>query len=212
MEFIIIAACVMGVSLFAVSLLFYFRLLLRVEVLEKRITDTINICSQNFETINKNLIALENFIVDHLNTIDSEQLIYEQMDSIEGISEKFTRLTEIAKEQLDLYGAAQSPSKSASHSKYKNEIIRKIKALDEEKYSIMSEILKKGVDPMVTTIDEKGKASKIKMSKVLEQNNKSKAQSKKTEQKPSRKNKKDGNVISLFDEGENGDPRDTTIH
>lgn len=113
-------------------------------------------------------------------------------------TKKFDEIDKLTKEQMDLFGAHDVPSASASHSKHKNSIAKRIKELEEQKHVIMRELLQEGIDPVITILDaQSGEPKKVRMSEALdiaaEKNGTPKTD-------PTIPRKKDGNVISLFEE------------
>jgi hypothetical protein len=79
----------------------------------------------------------------------------------------FKEIDELTREQLDLFSATQSPSASASHSRYKNQISGRMKEIEEAKRELMQELLDMGLDPKVKVLDEEGKIKDMKLSEVL---------------------------------------------
>lgn len=84
-----------------------------------------------------------------------------------SISDRMQRVKDITEEQLVLSQQADGPQKNSLDGKYKNGIIRQIKALDEEKNNILSSILSDGHDPELTTIDGQGVVSQMKLSEYM---------------------------------------------
>lgn len=141
-------------------------------------------------------------------------VLAERLGKLKTVSEQFLKLKKITDEQMALFGTTQSPSASASHSKHKNSIVRKIQALEKEKRVVMQSILDAGVDPEITTIDDSGNQKTMKLSEAmkLQPIEDIKDTPPKTDSKSPRK--KDGNIISLFDKGDKDDEddKDPTLH
>lgn len=88
-------------------------------------------------------------------------------DTKKSLSDRMKRVKEISVEQLDLASRAEGPQKNALDGKYKNTLIDELKALDEERNSILVSILKDGHDPELTTMDSSGTVSQMKLSEYL---------------------------------------------
>lgn len=86
---------------------------------------------------------------------------------LESLESRMTRVKEITKQQLELSQQAEGPQKNSLHGKYKNTLVKEMKALDEEKTSILKSILADGHDPELTTIDQTGVVSKMKLSEYM---------------------------------------------
>lgn len=84
-----------------------------------------------------------------------------------SINERMKRVKEITNQQLDLAQQADGPQKNALHGKHKNGLIGEMKRLDEEKMTLLKSILADGHDPELTTMDEAGVVSKMKLSEYL---------------------------------------------
>lgn len=82
------------------------------------------------------------------------------------------KLGDLNKSQSALLSSLDAPSASASHSRYKNEIVEKIKALEAEKMTIYREILDQGMDPTVSVYN-KGEEEVIKLSEAVSRYNSS---------------------------------------
>ena len=74
------------------------------------------------------------------------------LETMTSVKERFKQVDEIIQEQLGLMSSIDGPSRGASHSKYKSEIARRIKKLEENKLAIYKTILADGVDPTLTAI------------------------------------------------------------
>ena len=80
-----------------------------------------------------------------------------------------TRVKAITKEQIELARQADGPQKNSLHGRYKNGIMGEIKRLEEERNDIMRSLLKDGHDPELTTIDEAGAVTRMKLSEYMTQ-------------------------------------------
>lgn len=77
------------------------------------------------------------------------------------------KVRELTLEQLDLRGQLDQPQKNALHGKHKNGISARIKELEEEKLSLLRQVLASGYDPSIGTIDENGEIKKMKLSEYM---------------------------------------------
>jgi len=77
------------------------------------------------------------------------------------------KVRELTLEQLDLRGQLDQPQKNALHGKHKNSISARIKELEEEKLSLLRQVLASGYDPLIGTIDENGDIKKMKLSEYM---------------------------------------------
>lgn len=84
-----------------------------------------------------------------------------------SLEERMKRVKAIADEQIDLYGRIDGPQKNALHGKHKNSLLSQLKALDEEKTSILQSILSDGHDPRLKTIDGNGVVTEMKLSEFM---------------------------------------------
>lgn len=91
----------------------------------------------------------------------------ERVKKAESIESRMKRVKEITNEQVELAQRADGPQKNSLDGKYKNGIIREMKRLDEEKNNILKSILTDGHDPELTTIDEAGVVSRMKLSEYM---------------------------------------------
>jgi hypothetical protein len=79
----------------------------------------------------------------------------------------FDQVNNITKEQLKLLQAADTPSKGAAFSKWKNEVGQQILSLETEKDTKLRRILSLGFDPMISVVDANGQ-KKIRLSEYLD--------------------------------------------
>jgi hypothetical protein len=86
---------------------------------------------------------------------------------IESVSDRMKKVKDIVSQQLDMQAQATMPQKNGLDGKYKNGLIREIKRLEEEKHEILKSILKDGFDPEITTIDEAGVVTSMKLSQFM---------------------------------------------
>lgn len=86
---------------------------------------------------------------------------------IESVSDRMKKVKDIVNQQLDMQAQATMPQKNGLDGKYKNGLIREIKRLEEEKHEILKSILKDGFDPEITTIDEAGVVTSMKLSQFM---------------------------------------------
>ena len=86
---------------------------------------------------------------------------------VESAEARMKRIKDITKEQLELAGRADGPQKNSLDGKYKNGLIGQIKKLSEERDDIMRSLLKDNYDPELTTVDETGVVTKMKLSEYM---------------------------------------------
>jgi hypothetical protein len=86
---------------------------------------------------------------------------------IESVSERMKKVKEITNEQLGMQARATMPQKNGLDGKYKNGLISEIKRLEQEKHEILKSILKDGFDLEITTIDETGVVTSMKLSQFM---------------------------------------------
>ena len=86
---------------------------------------------------------------------------------IESVSDRMKKVKDIVNQQLDMQAQATMPQKNGLDGNYKNGLIREIKRLEEEKHEILKSILKDGFDPEITTIDEAGVVTSMKLSQFM---------------------------------------------
>jgi hypothetical protein len=104
---------------------------------------------------------------------DIEQRIRDEYPAVQKIFDAQKKLDEamkISRDQLELMTAAERPSASASHSRYKNEIVHKLKSMEEQKTTLLKEVLDAGYNPTVTAFMD-GKKEEIKLSDYLARSN-----------------------------------------
>lgn len=103
----------------------------------------------------------------HLDKQQSEvDKVKKDIKLIASIKKRFSTVSEITNQQMELLSRTERPSASALHSKHQNGIIGEIKRLEEEKISIFRSILKDGLDPNLSIIID-GKVTTMKMSEAV---------------------------------------------
>lgn len=92
--------------------------------------------------------------------------LMEKMELIGSVKYRYKKIEEITDKQLDLVSRVDRPSASAAHSRYKNDIVGQLKALEDEKVDIMRSIVDDGIDPNIT-ISIDGEPQSMKMSEAI---------------------------------------------
>lgn len=83
------------------------------------------------------------------------------------IEKHIDRLKAIVQEQMELFSQIDRPSVNSMHSRYKNELLGKMKQLDAEKYSVMRALVAMGCDPMVRMQTLDGTVKELSISQIL---------------------------------------------
>lgn len=83
------------------------------------------------------------------------------------VDQRMKKVKELVAEQLELSRRADGPQKNGLDGKYKNQLIRQLKALEEEKNDILRSIILDGEDPTLTTMDESGTVTQMKLSEYM---------------------------------------------
>lgn len=83
------------------------------------------------------------------------------------VNERMKRIKEITNEQLDLTRQVDGPQKNGLDGRHKNGMIGKIKRLDEEKNELLKSILLDGYDPELSTVDNAGVVTHMKLSEYM---------------------------------------------
>lgn len=91
----------------------------------------------------------------------------QEVSSKLSISDRMKRVKEISTEQLELAMRADGPQKNSLDGKYKNSMIGRLKALEEEKNDLLRSIIADGHDPELTTMNESGVVEKMKLSEYM---------------------------------------------
>ena len=86
-----------------------------------------------------------------------------------SVSERLQKVKTLTEEQLDMQATASEPQKNGLDGKYKNGLVKRVKALEEEKAEILKSILDDGFDPEVTVQAMGGGLEKMKLSEFLVQ-------------------------------------------
>ena len=84
-----------------------------------------------------------------------------------SIQERLTKVKEITARQLELRAQSDGPLKSSLHGKYRNSLINEMKSLEQEKNDILRSILKDGLDPELSVMDEVGGTTTMKLSEYM---------------------------------------------
>lgn len=125
----------------------------------------------------------------------------------EDVNVRLARASELTRLQNDIMQQAQQPSANALHSKHKNELVQQYKALEIEKMSVLSSIIKDGHDPMVTVFNAASKQNEeVRLSVFLNATNwrekpKTDPNVSLTESEGIRKVEKDGKTFFVIDGG-----------
>ena len=91
----------------------------------------------------------------------------EQGILIGSVNYRFKHLDQLTKKQLNLAAKLDSPNKGSSHSKWKNDLVSELNAIENEKRVIFQSFLDDKVDPTISVVDENGKLRSIKISELL---------------------------------------------
>ena len=79
----------------------------------------------------------------------------EELKNVKGMAGfRYEKVKELTQKQYDLIGQLDNPSKNATHSRWKNDVILDVQNLEKEKMDIFKLILADGIDPYVTTPDD----------------------------------------------------------
>ncbi len=98
-------------------------------------------------------------------TKDMNKLI-DDIEKVGSIKYRFKQAQDIADVQLELLARVSRPNASASHSRYKNDIVGQLKDLERQKMDIFRSILADGVDPNLIMILN-GEQTTVKMSEAV---------------------------------------------
>ena len=98
---------------------------------------------------------------------DEELKRISKKSEMRGALNVFTKKLDVLNaSQKKMMGGLDSPSKGASHSRWKNDVVDRVKGLEEEKMTIYKEILGYGLDPSVA-INKDGKEEVVKLSEAV---------------------------------------------
>lgn len=95
-----------------------------------------------------------------------------QAELIGSIKQRFKEFDRLTKDQQNLFKSADAPSRSASHSKFKNSVFSEIKQIEEKKRDILKSILEDGFDAPVQMVDGDGTMTRMRISEVLAKDSK----------------------------------------
>lgn len=90
-----------------------------------------------------------------------------QLIKRETLADRMKRVKEITAEQVELAQRADGPQKNGLDGKHKNSLIGRMKQLDDEKNEVLLSILNDGHDPELTTMDESGTVTSMKLSEYM---------------------------------------------
>lgn len=101
--------------------------------------------------------------------LDEKQVrkIVDEAEKIGSIRQRFEQAQELSAQQLDLIDQAYQPSKSASHSRYKNGLLQQVEDIEKEKIEIFRSIVADGADPYLHLAGPDGELEKIRMSEAI---------------------------------------------
>lgn len=103
---------------------------------------------------------------EYLTTLKDKQMRHEKVLNL------LQQLRDVSEQQSNLALQLDRPSSSASHSRFKNEIVQKLKSLNEDRTRIMQEIVDSGADPVLRVIMPNGTANDMKISEIINMHNK----------------------------------------
>lgn len=83
------------------------------------------------------------------------------------IRERLIKAAELARTQLELRAQVEAPSKNALHSRWKNNLVKEIRDMEEEKISVLKSVLDDGFDPLVTIITSEGTKEEVPLSAYI---------------------------------------------
>lgn len=88
-------------------------------------------------------------------------------EELKDMNARMKRVKDIASEMSALSQRIDGPQKNGLDGKFKNNIIGQIKLLDEEKNDLLKSIIRDGHDPEITTLDESGVKTQMKLSEYM---------------------------------------------
>lgn len=98
---------------------------------------------------------------------DEELKRISKKSEMRGALNVFTKKLDVLNaSQKKMIGGLDNPSKGASHSRWKNDVVDRVKTIEEEKMTIYKEILGYGLDPSVA-IHKDGKEEVVKLSEAV---------------------------------------------
>lgn len=102
------------------------------------------------------------------NFIESlKKLTTEKSKSMQSIKKRLDQAFDITDRQLAIMGMLDMPQTSASHGKYKNQLVSELKQLEEEKMGILKSILQEGHDPSLVVLKGDGQKEVVKLSEFI---------------------------------------------
>jgi len=121
------------------------------------------------------VLALASFVVWLTSLVSSKKKyskvemnkIIKDAQTVGSISWRYTIIEDITKKQIAIMSQLEAPTKSASHSKWKHNLIEQVEDMEVEKMNLFRSILAEGVDPILGCRKPSGELESLKMSEVL---------------------------------------------
>ena len=136
-----------------------------------------------------------------------------EMEKVAFVKVQFKEANRITDKQMELLGSLERPNASASHARYKNQILQQVKDLEEKKIEIFKSILDTGIDPVISMFTPDNGKVEMRMSDALKRHEGLPDTNSKDKTDP---NSPRGTVVPLrIVKEENEDeskPRDRTVH
>lgn len=111
------------------------------------------------------------FVITDIKTtnLDRSKIndIIEEAEKVGSIKYRFSIAEQLSHQQMDLLKQIYAPSKSASHSKWKNEIVQQVEIIEKEKIELFKSIVADGADPYLQFPGPDGELEKIRMSEAI---------------------------------------------
>lgn len=98
---------------------------------------------------------------------DARQKLDRSKKDLKSLEAKMKRVKEINQEIMMLNQSVDGPQKNALHGKDKNRTISQIKLLREEMHEVLKSIIADGHDPAISTQDESGVVTEMKLSEYM---------------------------------------------
>jgi len=92
---------------------------------------------------------------------------YKQAELLGSVKERFKIFSKLTESQRALLGQVDQPSINASHSRFKNSVIRDLKQIEEDKKEVLQSILDDGIDVHISIMDTDGEITKVLISEFL---------------------------------------------
>lgn len=121
----------------------------------------------------KLIIAFKTYEKEVDKLVQGINTSHKRAELLGSVKERFKEFRKLTDTQKDLLGQINQPSANASHSKFKNTIVRELKDIEEKKKEILESILNDGIDVHISMIDMNGETSKILISKFLKEHSSS---------------------------------------